>query len=112
MKTPNENGVYEPEAREELARVGRSYAVVKICQCDDGLYRYALDVMYSYGGFSGPITADDDGFPTFKTAKDAGTERLLKRFPSPWPSDPKSVHEELAAMRAQIERNIRQPSLF
>lgn len=112
MKTPNENGLYEPEAREELARIGRSYAAVKICQCDDGLFRYALDVTYSYGGFSGPITTQDDGFTTFKAAKDAGTEKLLRRFPFPWPSDPKSVHDELAAMRGQIDRQLRQPSLF
>lgn len=112
MKTANENGVYEPDAREELARQGRSYAAIEICQCDDGLFRYALDVMYSYGGFSGPISDQCEGFPTYKAAKDAGTEKLLQRFPAPWPSEPRSVHEELAAMRAQLEQTVRQPSLF
>ena len=112
MKTPNKNGVYEPDACEELARINHSYAIVKICQCDDGLFRFALDVMYSYGGFSGPITADDDGFASFKAAKDAGTKKLLKRFPNPWGGDPRGVHDELAAMRAQIEQHVIQPSLF
>lgn len=112
MKTPNENGVYEAEAREELARQGRSYAAVNICECEDGLYRYALDVMYSYGGFSGPISDHGEGFPTYNAAKDAGTKKMLKRFPALRPEHPRSVNDELAAMRAQVERHVLQPSLF
>lgn len=112
MRTANENGVYESEAREEPARLGRSYAAMNICQCDDGLFPYALDVMYSYGGFLGPISQQCEGYPTYKAAKDAGTDDLLRRFPKPWEGDPRSVHEELAAMRAQIEQSLIQPSLF
>jgi hypothetical protein len=81
MQTPNENGVYETEATEELARRGRSYAAIRLCQCDDGLYRYALDVAYSYGGFCWPISASRKGFATYSEAKDAGTVELLRRFP-------------------------------
>jgi hypothetical protein len=53
MKQPNENGVYEVEIIAELARRGRSYVTVRLCQCADGLYRYALDMAYSYGMLSG-----------------------------------------------------------
>jgi hypothetical protein len=41
MQKPNENGVYEAEITEELARRGRAYAAIDLCQCEDGLYRYA-----------------------------------------------------------------------
>ena len=112
MKTANENGVYEPDTCDELARHGHSYAAVKICQCDDGLFRYALDLTYSYGGFGNPISHQSEGFPTRRAAKDAATEELLRRFPAPWASEPRSVHEELAVMKAQIEYTLNQPSLF
>jgi hypothetical protein len=112
MKTPNENGVYEAEAVEEIARSGRSYAAVRICQCDDGLFRYSVDLMYSYGGFCGPITAGDEGFATFSAAKDAGMLELLKRWPTAWLSEPRSVHDELRELKSQIERSFSQPSLF
>jgi hypothetical protein len=112
MQTANEHGVYEAEAREELARVGRSYAEVRLCQCDDGLYRYSLDVTYSYGGFCGPISDDCEGFTTYAAAKEAGTRKLIERFPKPWASDPQSVHDELRQMKAQIEAQFLQPSLF
>lgn len=112
MKTPNENGVYKPDSVEEIARCGRSYAAVRICRCNDGLFRYSLDLMYSYGGFSGPITRENEGFTTFSAAKDAGMLEMLKRFPVAWASEPQSVHNELREVKTQIERNFSQPSLF
>ncbi len=108
----NENGVYVNYATEEVARNGHSYAAVRICQCDDQLFRYALDLMYSYGGFSGPITIMDEGFATFSAARDAGMLELLKRWPKARPSEPQSVHAELRELKAQIERRFSQPSLF
>jgi transcription initiation factor IIE alpha subunit len=112
MQTPNESGVYEFEATEELARRDRSYAAVRLCQCDDGLYRYALDMAYSYGGFSGPIFLSSKGHATYNEAKDAGTAELLRRFPKAWSSEPHSVHEELRELKAQIEQRLREPTLF
>lgn len=112
MTQANENGVYEIEIVEELARRGRSYASVRIAQCDDGLFRFALDMMYSYGGFCGPITDHTLGFETAALAKDEATALLLERFPKPWASEPQSVHDELREMKAQIEARIRQPTLF
>lgn len=102
-KQLNENGVYEAEATEELARRGRSYAAVHLCQCENGLFRYALDVAYSYGGFCGPIFATATGFGTCSEAKDAATKELLRRFPKAWASEPQSVHDELCELKAQIE---------
>ena len=112
MKTPNANGVYEAEYREELARLGRSYAAVEISQCRDGLYRYRLDCMFKNSGFCGPITDRDEGFATLPAAKEAGTQELLERFPTAWPSEPQSVHDELRLMKAQVEQYFRQPTLF
>ena len=80
MQTQNEHGVYEAEKREELARIGRSYAAAHFCQCDDGLYRYALDVSYSYGGFCGPISAHGEGFPDYAAAKNAAIKELSRNF--------------------------------
>jgi len=112
MQKPNKNRVYEAETTEELARCGRSYAALKLCQCDDGLYRYALDMAYSYGGFCGPIFATADGYKTGAEAKDAGAAELLRRFPTARPSEPESVHDELRELRAQVERGFREPTLF
>ncbi len=112
MKKPNENGVYEPEKVEQLARRGRAVASVKVAQCLDGLYRFALDMHYSYGGFCSPITDRGAGHSSAQAAIDAGTEQLLRRFPKPWASEPQSVHDELRDLKAMIEDRHRQPSLF
>jgi hypothetical protein len=58
------------------------------------------------------ISGHGEGFPTYKAAKDAGTEKLLMRFPALRPEHPRSVNDELIAMRAQVERHVLQPSLF
>lgn len=113
MQRANEYGVYEAEQTEELARVGRAYASIDLCQCEsDGLYRYALDMAYGYGGFCGPISDQRDGFKTCHAAKDAAAQEMLRRFPKGSASDPRSVHDELRELRAKIESAIRQPSLF
>ena len=52
-------------------------------------------MMYSYGGFCGPITDHTLGFETAALAKDEATALLLERFPKPWASEPQSVHDEL-----------------
>ena len=112
MTKANKDGVYEPQIIEELARWGRSYARVEIAQCEDGLYRFSLDMSYSYGGFCGPITDRTLGFETAALAKDEATAVLLERFPKPWASEPQSVHDELRELKAQIEACLRQPMLF
>ena len=112
MQRANEHGVYEADATEELARRGRAYASIKLCQCEDGLYRYALDLAYSYGGFCSPIFAKATGFTSESAAKETATQELLRRFPKPSASDPQSVHDELRELRAMIETGFRQPSLF
>jgi hypothetical protein len=112
MQRANEHGVYEAETVEELARRGRAYASVELCQCEDGLYRYALDMMSSCRGFCGPISVKAKGFATESAAKEAATQELLRRFPKAWASDPPSVHDELRELKAMIEARFRQPSLF
>jgi hypothetical protein len=111
-QAPNEHGVYSATKREEIARHHRSYAVVELCLCDDGLYRFGLHLSYSYGGFGTPILKHGTGFATESAAREAGTQALLQRFPTAWPGEPHSVHEELRLMKEQIERHLRQPSLF
>jgi hypothetical protein len=112
MKTPNENGVYDAETTEELARVGRSYVAVDLCQCEDGRYRYALDMQYSYGGFCGPIFGRGEGYASPREAVEAATRELLRRFPKAWASEPQSVHDELRELKAQIDQRFSQPTLF
>lgn len=112
MQTPNRNGVYQAEKTIEVARHGRSFAAVQVCQCEDGLYRYALDYWGTNRGFCGPIKAAQPGYPSFKAASDAGGEAMLRQFPMPHPYDPEKECRELIAMRAQIEACVRQPSLF
>jgi hypothetical protein len=112
MRRANENGVFKVEATEELARRGRAFAAVRLCQCNDGLYRYSLDMAYSYGGFCGPISVSCKGYTTYSEAKDAGTAELLRRFPKARPSEPQSVHDELRELKVQIEHRHREPTLF
>jgi hypothetical protein len=112
MQKPNEHGVCEAETVEELARRGRAYASIELCQCEDGLYRYALAMAYNYGGFCGPISITATGYASPSAAKEAATEDLLRRFPKPWASEPQSVHDELRELKAMIEGKFRQPCLF
>jgi hypothetical protein len=112
MQQPNKNGVYDAETTEELARCGRSYAAIRLCQCEDGRYRYALDMAHSYGGFCGPIFAAGEGYSTSGEATEAAIKELLQRFPKAWASEPQSVHAELRELKAQIERRFSQPTLF
>ncbi|QOJ14001.1 MAG: hypothetical protein HRU75_04830 [Planctomycetia bacterium] len=109
---PNGNGVLEEGCREVVARRGRAYAAVTLALCEDGLFRFGVDMMYSYGGFSFPISIDDHGYPTLDAARTAALERFLRSWHSPYPSDPESVRLELAEMRQQVESRLTQPSLF
>jgi hypothetical protein len=112
ISTPNENGCLDIGCTEVVANLGRSSAEVNIALSEDGRYRYSVSVMYSYGGFGGPVTADGESFADIQAAKTAGMEELLRRWPKPFPTDPSSVHDELRLMREQIESQLRQPSLF
>ena len=109
---PNENGVFNCTTEEIVARHGRSYASVNIALCNDGLYRQSVSIMYSYGGYFSPIGIEAPGCPTLADARTAGMEELLRRWPTPFQSDPKSVHEELAEMRQQIVNQLQQPTFL
>lgn len=112
MQQPNQNGVYAAEIVDQMARVGHSYANIEIAQCDDGLYRYAFNCMYSLGGFCGPITKHTMGFESLDALRNEALAALIGRFPKPFASDPTSVHAELREMKQQLENHFRQPSLF
>jgi len=112
ISTANENGCLSVGICEVVARLGRSQAVVEIAFCEDGAFRFCVGITYSYGGFGGPITMDDEPYPTLKAAKDAGIAELLRRWPKAFASEPRSVHDELNILREQIESQLRQPSLF
>jgi hypothetical protein len=112
ISTPNENGVLDCTAEEIVARHGRSYAAVNIAFCEDGLYRQSVSLSYSYGGYFAPIPVDATGHASFADARTAGMEELLRRWHSPFPSDPRSVHEELANMRQQIVDQLHQPTFL
>lgn len=88
------------------------FARVNVALCEDRLYRFSTSMMYSYGGFSGPVFSDGPGFATIAAAIDAGLEDLLRRWHKPFPSEPQSVHDELNDMRQQMEARLRQPLLF
>jgi len=112
VSIPNVNGVLAPSHTEIVARQGRSYAAINLALAEDGRYRYAVSLSYSYGGFGGPICDDDEGYADVRSAKEAALAELLRRWHQPYPSDPQSVHDELRLMREQIERQLRQPTLF
>lgn len=78
VSQPNEHGVLPAGQREMLAQRGRSHAAITLALCDDGLYRYGLDMMYSLGGFGFPISATSQGFPTLDAARAAAIEDLLR----------------------------------
>lgn len=110
--TPNEHGVINAACRERVARHGRAYAAVRLALCEDGLYRYGVEMHYSYGGFSTPISIHAQGFVTLDAARTAALEQLLRHWHMPFSSDPQSVHQELHRLREQVEVQLRQPSLF
>lgn len=112
ISKPNEHGVLEKTYAEEVARHGRAYAAIDFALCEDGVFRYSIDVMYSYGGVGGPIRDDGTSFATMTQARDAALEELLRRFPTAWESEPQSVHDELRILREQVDAQLRQPSLF
>lgn len=112
ISKPNMNGVLAEGIHEVVARRNRAYAAVNIALCDDRLYRMSVEMSYSHGGFSGPITFHCPGYPTIEAARIAGLEELLRRWHTPFPSDPQSVHDELSDLKCQVEARLRQPTLF
>ncbi|MDX2119015.1 MAG: hypothetical protein SFY96_12610 [Planctomycetota bacterium] len=109
---PNQHGVLPEGNREIVASRGRAFAAVRFALSEDGLYRYGLELNYSYGGLSYPICIDGEGFPTVEAARTAALEQLLRSCPKSFPSDPEGVRAELADLRRQIEQRVRQPMLF
>jgi hypothetical protein len=109
---PNAYGVLPKGICNVVARRKRAYAAVHFALCDDGLYRMSVEMQYSHGGFTGPITTQDPGYSTIEAARAAGLEELLRRWQKPFPSDPQHVREELAELDHQIETQLLQPSLF
>jgi hypothetical protein len=112
VSSANDNGVVAEGTHEVVARLGRSYAAVNIALCEDCHYRMSVEMQYGHGGFSGPIRSDDEGYATLDAVRTAGLEELLLRWHKPFPSEPQSVHDELADLREQIEARLQQPSLF
>ena len=109
---PNEHGVLETGCREVVASRCRAYAAIKIALREDGRYSFGLDMSYSYGGFSFPVTESGESFATKQAARTAALNQLLRHCHTPFPSEPQSVHDELRDLRDQVESHIRQPSLF
>lgn len=112
ISQPNEHGVLPECHRETLARHGRAQATITIALCEEGQFRYGLDMMYSHGGFSFPIGIRDESFGTLQAARTAAIEAMLLHLHKPFPSEPDSVHAELRDLRQQLEAQLRQPSLF
>lgn len=112
VSRPNEHGVLPEGHREEVARHGRAYCAINLALCDDGLYRFGIEMMYSHGGFSTPIFADAEGYSSVDAARTAALNKLCERWYEPFPSDPASVREELRRMREQIEARLSQPLLL
>ena len=112
ISKPNEHGVLSDGTTETVSQCGRSVATIDFALAEDGLYRISVNISYGYGGFCSPIFADSMAFATMAAARIAGLEELLRRWPSASPSDPQRVHDELSAMRQQVESRLRQPSLF
>ena len=110
--TKNEHGVYARTSVEAAARHGRSFAEIRFAYCDDGQYRFALSVQYSYGGYGGPISASGPSYSTLPEARAAALEALLARWPTWHSAEPAHVHEELRLMREQVASQLRQPTLF
>lgn len=112
VSRPNEHGVLPEGRREEVARYGRAYCAINLAVCDDGLYRFGIEMMYSHGRFSTPIFSHAEGYLRADAARTAALNKLCQRWHEPFPSDPASVHEELRSMREQIKARLSQPLLL
>lgn len=112
ISRPNENDIYPDGASEIVAALGRSNATIDFAFCDDGQYRYSINLQYSYGGFCSPIFSSCTPFPTQDAARTAGLEELLRKWPSGTHGEPQAVLNELAELRRQVASRFSQPSLF
>lgn len=109
---PNEHGVFPIGHSETIARRGLAYVMLTFAMNQDGLVRYGLQLRYSYGGLSSPISIHRPSFETLEAARIAAIEDLLRFWHEPFPSAPASVRLELRDLREQVEAHLRQPSLF
>ena len=112
ISKPNEYGAMAAGAEEVVASRRNAQATLRIALCEDGLYRQSGCILYSYGGFGGPVWMNSPGYMTVAEARTAGLEELLRTWPTVWPFQPQSVHDELADLRHQVEAQLSQPSLF
>lgn len=113
ISQPNEYGALKGGSLRIVARRReRSYAGVRIAFCEDGLFRFSIELRYSYGGCGGPIFDTDQGYATEGAAEIAGVEELLGKWPTVLPYQPVSVNEELHDMHCQLQARLSQPSLF
>lgn len=108
----NEWGAMKAGHEEIVARHGRWFAKIEVAFCEDGLYRQSTSMMYSYSGHFSPVFMSTLGYSTLAEAIDAGIDELLETWPGHRHWEPKSAHDELDALRRQIEARRRQPSLF
>jgi hypothetical protein len=108
----NDAGVLVDYVTETIATAGYSAAEVKIAMGDDQRYRVGVSLSYSYGGFGWAPAADAESYATYAQALDAGLQVLLRRWHTPFASDPASVHEELKLLREQVLARLQQPTLF
>lgn len=109
---PNQHGVLPEDNREIVASRGRAFAAIRFALSEDGLYRYGLELNYSYGGLSYPICIDGEGFHTVEAARTAALEQLLRSCPKSFPSDPESIRVELFDLHRQVTTRLSQPTLF
>ena len=112
MQTPNKYGVYEPENTEEIARAGSASAFIRPCQCEDGLFRYSIEIEYGIGGMSGPISKYAPGYKALDAARTAGVMELMRRCPPCQHSHSGKVNHDLSQLAAQLKARLAQPSLF
>ncbi len=110
--SPKAHGSYTDYESEIVAQHGRAFAKIRIAHCDDELFRFGIGVQYCYGGFGFPVCVNDSGFTTYREARLTALSRLSVRWPKAFPSDPIQAHEELKAMRDQLDQLNNQPTLF
>jgi hypothetical protein len=109
----NDRGVFVDYHEEIVARFGRAKAAVGICQVREGVFVHCCSFEYSLGGFGyAPSVRTAEPHVTAEQARLAGIEELLGRISGRgFPGDPPAAVAEHAALRSQLENQIRQPSL-
>ncbi len=110
----NDCGVFVDYHEEIIARCGRAKAVVGVCRVRDGVFVHCFSFEYSLGGFGyAPSVWNAEPHVTAEHARLAGIGELLGRINGRgFTGDPVTAVAEHAALRSQLENQIRQPSLF